>query len=253
MQYPFKKNKIKLITKRIIILLFYGILFIFLYWFLSLYKLETSSSIVINILLLTLIPTHSFIIEPIKYLFNKNDFYYYNLIPKESILSEYRIKIIDKNLFNAYATGIIPFSKTILIGKQLIYNLDKNQLLSIILHEVGHLKLNHLLKLYILNLILTILSYILFYFFNIYYYCKDNLLNLLFIFLIGCFMGFLFWFIPGKVQYKFEYQADSYASNLNGKENLKSALEKLDNLSGGKVSKGGITHPKLLNRIKNIQ
>ena len=66
------------------------------------------------------------------------------------------------------------------------------------------------------------------------------------------FYGVLLWYIPGKIQYRFELEADKYSVENNGKENLINALKKLDTLSKGDVSKGGITHPKLSVRKKYI-
>ena len=66
------------------------------------------------------------------------------------------------------------------------------------------------------------------------------------------FVGLCFWYIPGKVQYKLELEADYFASKIVGAKEFEKALIELDSLSDGLVSKGGITHPKLLKRIKNI-
>jgi Zn-dependent protease with chaperone function len=70
--------------------------------------------------------------------------------------------------------------------------------------------------------------------------------------LTGALMGILFWHIPAKIQYNLELKADLYSAKLNGKNTLINALKKLDELSNGDVSKGGITHPGLEIRINNI-
>ena len=68
----------------------------------------------------------------------------------------------------------------------------------------------------------------------------------------GLFGGLLLWYVSGKVQYKLELQADSFAAFVVGKENIISSLKQLDKLSDGDVSKGGISYPTLKKRIENI-
>jgi Zn-dependent protease with chaperone function len=80
----------------------------------------------------------------------------------------------------------------------------------------------------------------------------NELLNIASIGLVGAMMGLLIWIIPGRIQYQFEYEADLFSCRKNGRKNLIDALEKLDALSNGEVSKGGISHPTLSKRIQNL-
>jgi Zn-dependent protease with chaperone function len=206
---------------------------------------------ILGVFLVLLVPTNTFVIQPIFYLMKKNNFEEYRIKNRMSV-DGYEVKIIDKELINAYATGIIPFSKTILIGKPLIRDLTREELLSIQLHEAGHLKKKHLNKLFFVNTVLCVIFYFLLVVRSHYLTSNSQILNIVIVGFLGAFYGLLVWYIPGKVQYKFELEADKYSVEKNGKENLISALNKLDLISKGDVSKGGITHPKLSVRLEHI-
>lgn len=206
---------------------------------------------IIGVFLVLLVPTYNFVIQPIFYLMKKNNFKEFDMKNLVSVKG-YEVKIIDKELVNAYATGIIPFSKTILIGKPLIRDLTNEELLSIQLHEAGHLKKKHLNKLFFVNTILCVIFYFLLVVRSNYLTYNSQILNIVIVGFLGAFYGLLVWYIPGKIQYKFELEADKYSVEKNGKENLINALNKLDLISSGDVSKGGITHPKLNVRLEHI-
>src|SRR5699024_9845861 len=67
------------------------------------------------------------------------------------------------------------------------------------------------------------------------------------------FYGLPLWLIPGLVQRRLEYQADSFAADVVGKDNYFGTLSKLDQLTDGGVEKGGLTHPALGKRINNLK
>ncbi|SFE81836.1 M48 family metalloprotease [Thermoflexibacter ruber] len=52
--------------------------------------------------------------------------------------------ILNKDLKNAFAMGIKPFKQVIEIGKPLIEQMKEEEQKTIILHELGHIKYNHL-------------------------------------------------------------------------------------------------------------
>ncbi len=234
--------------------LVFGTIFSLYYWVIN----DSSDAIYLNtlltILFISLIPSYSYLISPFQYLLQKDKYKVDHTI--ERVLPEnigYQIRIIRGKVINAYATGIIPFSKTILIGKPLAESMSNDELKSIIYHEVGHLRLNHLNKLYFTSLTLSSLSYFLFLLRSqVALFNSSAPMEILSVGMTGAVMGLLFWYIPGKIQYRFELKADLYAATMNGKENLVNALKKLDTLSNGDVAKGGITHPKLQVRIENI-
>lgn len=225
------------------------------FWFIDYYLNSEYSILLFSLLFISLIPSYDFILSPLKYIFSKKKYLRNNEL--EKIIQEkgydYNLIVIKGNIVNAYATGILPFSKTILIGETLKENMSKQNLLAIIFHEIGHLKLNHLAKLYFINTLLSLLSLIAF--FTRQYFLQEVELTIyepLSIFILGLFVGLCFWYIPGKIQYKLELEADFFASKVVGVKEFEKALIELDSLSDGLVSKGGITHPKLLKRIENI-
>ncbi|WP_299107999.1 M48 family metallopeptidase [uncultured Tenacibaculum sp.] len=219
------------------------------------YFISTHTIALFSIFLMSLIPSYNFIISPLKYIFSgglhKKNKELEKVIKSKGF--DYNIVIINANVVNAYATGILPFSKTILIGKNLKDNMTDESLLSIIYHEIGHLKLNHLLKHYFINILLSVASLFIFFIRNYYLdQVEHTIFEPLSIFILGLFIGLSFWYIPGKIQYKLELEADSFAAKIVGPEKFKKALIELDVLSSGGVSKGGITHPILSKRIENI-
>lgn len=225
------------------------------FWFIDYYLNSEYSILLFSLLFVSLIPSYDYILSPLKYIFSKKKYLRNNEL--EKIIQEkgydYNLIVIKDNIVNAYATGILPFSKTILIGETLKENMSKQNLLAIIFHEIGHLKLNHLAKLYFINTLLSLLSLIAF--FTRQYFLQEVELTIyepLSIFILGLFVGLCFWYIPGKIQYKLELEADFFASKFVGVKEFEKALIELDSLSDGLVSKGGITHPKLLKRIENI-
>jgi Zn-dependent protease with chaperone function len=225
------------------------------FWFIDYYLNSEYSVLLFSLFFVSLIPSYNFILSPLKYIFSKKEYLRNNELEKiiQGKGYEYNLIVIKGNIINAYATGILPFSKTILIGQTLKENMSKQNLLAIIFHEIGHLKLNHLAKLYFINTLLSLLSLIAF-FVRIFFLqeVKSTIYEPLSIFILGLFIGLCFWYIPGKIQYKLELEADFFASKVIGVKEFEKALIELDSLSDGLVSKGGITHPKLLKRIKNI-
>jgi Zn-dependent protease with chaperone function len=210
-------------------------------------------SILASVFLITLVPTYAFVISPLSFLFlNKkyiSDINLNQLIASEKL--NYKIRVIDANVINAYATGILPFTKTILIGKPLVNSLSEIELKSIIFHEIGHLHKKHLSKLYFVSILVVVFSYFIFVLRSKFQF-GNELLNIASIGLVGAMMGLLIWIIPGRIQYQFEYEADLFSCKKNGRRNLIDALEKLDTLSNGEVSKGGISHPTLSKRIQKL-
>lgn len=251
----FKKNinlKPKIVFIESLILIF---LFSFSFWFLDNYLNSEFVILIFSIFFVSLIPSYDFIISPLKYISLKKE--YTRNKELEAIIKNdgfnYNLVIIRGKILNAYATGILPFSKTILIGETLKNKMTKENLISIIYHEIGHLKYNHLTKLYFMNTILSLLSFLAF--FTRQYFLKESETSFyepLSVFILGLLIGLFFWYIPGKIQFQLELEADRFASEIVGKEKFESALNELDVLSAGDVSKGGHTHPKLSKRIEYI-
>ena len=64
----------------------------------------------------------------------------------------YRIRIIKGKIENAFATGVFPFTKTILIGEPLCEKMTNNELKGVVFHEIGHLKLG---KTFCINVLIS--------------------------------------------------------------------------------------------------
>lgn len=210
--------------------------------------------ILISIFLIALIPTYAFLVTPLYYLYLTKKYVTDERLTKIVVDGklDYNIRLINAKVSNAYATGILPFSKTILIGKPVSDSLSDDQLKSIIYHEIGHLKNNHLEKLYLLSVIIVSLSYFIFLIRSRISFLNNEYIDVLSVGICGALLGLLIWYVPGKIQYRFEFSADLFAAKMNGKHNLIDALNRLDTLSDGEVSKGGLTHPTLEKRIKNL-
>ncbi|HKJ31331.1 MAG TPA: M48 family metallopeptidase [Balneolales bacterium] len=164
----------------------------------------------------------------------------------------YSVYSYQGNLINAYATGAVPYTNTIIIGQTLIDKLEDQSLNAITLHEAGHLSLNHLFYLFMINIISTsVFSIVLYYLYNMQI-TPDLLKIILLVSIAAVSSSLIFSIIPGYFMRYFEFQADKFSAQRIGNENYIKALLQLDEISGGRVSKGGITHPTLEKRIENI-
>ena len=251
----FKKNielKPKIIIIESFVLIF---LLAFSFWLIDCFFDSKYITVLFSLFFVSLIPSYDYILSPLKYLISKKEFRKNKKLEKiiKNKGFDYKIIILKGKIVNAYATGILPFSRTILIGKSLKKNMNEENLLSIIYHEIGHLKLNHLIKLYFINTLLSLLSFLVF-FCRQYYLStsQSEIYEPISIFALGVVIGILYWYIPGKIQYKLELEADYFASKIVGAKKYEEALIELDFLSNGDVSKGGTTNPNLKRRIKNI-
>ncbi|MBS9768354.1 MAG: M48 family metalloprotease [Flavobacteriaceae bacterium] len=195
-------------------------------------------------LFLAVIPTYNFTIAPLRFLFLNNT---KRATDIEQKLVEkgfrYKVRITDLESPNAFAVGIVPFYKMIFIDKKILDTLSEEQSLGIIYHEVGHHELHHLKKMLFVNILVTVIGF---------YVLRLNVQNFYYT------LGWIFVFAPifvlstFGVQYKLEYQADNFGAKHTSKENMILALQNLDPLFNNRISKGGISHPKLVKRIANI-
>lgn len=196
-------------------------------------------------LFLAVIPTYNFTIAPLKFLFfhkeTEKATYIEEKLAKKGF--KYKVRIINLKNPNAFATGLLPFYKMIFIDRKILETLPEEQAFSIIYHEVGHHELHHLKKMLLVNILVAVIGF---------YTLRLNVSNpyymLSWILIFAC----VFAFSTLGVQYKLEYQADRFAAKHTSKENMIAALQNLDPLFNYRISKGGITHPKLAKRIANI-
>lgn len=246
--------------KRVFVeIILFTIIFGFSFWF-GFEKLKTELWIIIAFLFFVLVlPSYHFLIAPIWYLANNN------MTEKSIKLSnflrihgytQYNVLILkEKNLINAYATGILPFSTLILVGKDLEQKLKQIDVKSILFHEVGHHEKKHLIKLFAINSVLSVVSYFLFYCRSIifHHYEGNFILQPISVFITGCLIGFLIMYTSGRFQKICEYEADLFAAKKVGVENYIRSLKSLDKITDGGVSKGGVTHPTLEKRIQYLK
>ncbi|HIP33454.1 MAG TPA: hypothetical protein EYG89_01680 [Bacteroidia bacterium] len=238
-KFPLSKRKIIITLIEIIVAsVFFTIIFVFS-------KKYNDISYIVAPIFLALIPTYHFTIKPLQYLL-------YNKSNKSSIAIEkllvnkgftYKVRVINSKNANAFATGIIPFYKLILIDEKILNELTEEQALSIIYHEVGHHELNHLKKLLVINIFIT---------FFLYHIIRQNPKNLIFILFVVSIYVLVYSYSTSKIQYRYEFQADTFSANMNTKKNLIEALKKFDEISNNRIAKGGISHPPLIKRIENI-
>lgn len=205
------------------------------------------------ILTASIISSYWFIVNPFKYLF-----YTKKIIRDKKLENEikieghnYKIFLNKKTTSNAFATGILPFYKIVIVGEKLKEQLTKEQLKAIIYHEIGHHEKKHILKLFLINIILQTFFFVIFS--QIYGINTNNsFIEPLLVGLLGGIAGFTFWFIPNRISYYFEYQADEYSATHYDKRAIADALKKLDEISEGKLTKGNYNHPTLTKRLNNL-
>ncbi|MBM0659241.1 M48 family metalloprotease [Capnocytophaga genosp. AHN8471] len=209
------------------------------------------------VIMLALINSYYFLIVPLRALFQKKKYLKNEEI--ESFLRNegysYRIRIIKGKIENAFATGIFPFTKTILIGEPLSEKMTDNELKGVVFHEIGHLKLGHLYKMFFLNMVSSIILVFL-YGFSIKIiesqHYRDTIMEPVMVALVGLIYGVIaFILIPYIFQRRLEYQADAFAVRKVGAEQYVQTLEKLNEITENKMMKGSVTHPSLKDRIRN--
>ncbi len=167
---------------------------------------------------------------------------------------------------NAYFSGF-GSQKRITLYDTLVNDLNTDEIIAVLAHEVGHYKKNHLLFNIFLSVLLTGLTlYILSIFINSPI-LSESLGVDIHSFHIGLIaFGVLYSPISGItslisniISRKFEYQADNYAKDTFASEYLISSLKKLskNNLINLTVHPAYVfvhySHPTLLSRIKNLK
>jgi Zn-dependent protease with chaperone function len=192
--------------------------------------------------------------------------YYYNFFDKKSerlfnveefILKKIGIKIIvykiSTNDLNMYATGILNESKSILIGGKMLNLLTKDELYNIVYHEIGHLRKNHLLVLYLINVGVMICYFFSALLMHPIFLSFSLFFEGLFVFCHGMVLGLFLVVVPGAIQKKLELSADREAIKYTSKNSFISTLNKLNSLSNGRMDRKSINYPTLSERIKNVE
>lgn len=170
---------------------------------------------------------------------------------------------------NAFATGSSKKNSLIAVSTQLLNNLNENELKGVLAHEIGHIKNGDMITMTILEAILNTFVY---FFAELITRAitqeneriKRFLINIALQITLGLFVSLLaMWFSRHR-----EYKADEASALLNGKEGIKNALLKLEQIGQPLPTKQkafGIvgfveelkelfnTHPPIEKRIKNIE
>ncbi|MDX1809080.1 MAG: M48 family metallopeptidase [Sulfurospirillaceae bacterium] len=163
---------------------------------------------------------------------------------------------------NAYFGGLGK-SKRVVLFDTLIAKLEKNELLAVLGHELGHFKHKDIIK----NIASS--GLMLFVMFAIFGNLPKDIfldlgisngiyMNIIFFLLFSPVLSFLFMPIFGLISRKNEYAADAYGSECESKEALSSALMKLadENKSFPYSHPLSIilyfTHPPLVERLKRL-
>lgn len=214
---------------------------------------QSLAGIGLAVLLSATLPTYAFFIEPIMLLKGSH---FTDVTPSyQAILSACKkgIRILETNsdVLNAYATGIIPYSQTIILGKRLREQLTPEETTSIIYHEIGHLKKNHLLKLYLINLLVITLSVISFSFLRPS--LQSASMPLLWVGIHGAASAAVLLLLSAMAQRSFEKQADVFAARSTGTLAIIDALKKMDQMSGGQVSRKSLNYPTLQQREYHVK
>lgn len=210
------------------------------------------SSFIGVVIFFSILLSYGFIIKPYLYAMRAKN---RDLETENRLLRELgihaKVFVHEKNFTNALTFGALPFSSIIIISKDLYQNLDSNDLFAIVLHELGHVKKNHMLYLYIYNIVMAVtysnvVTYILRY--------NDVFPTLQFLLILmasGGALGLLWYFLIAPGMRFFEYRADAFAARILGSEQYCKMLNNLETVTKGAVSSYDFYHPSLKNRLRN--
>ena len=224
--------------------------------FFKYYNFSTLINYLIVLFFLSLLLIYQFLALPISALIQKEK--YIRATELEEMLKNegfnYHVRIVKGGLKNALAAGFFPYTKIILIGEFLYKNLTTEELKAIVYHEIGHLKLNHIQRLYFISLLCvssTIFINMLRTKITVEYNLMDTIWEVVLVALSGALYGCIYVLFCYIFQRRMEYQADSFAVRKVGAALYVKTLEKLNEITENKMMKGSPTHPPLKKRIKN--
>lgn len=163
-----------------------------------------------------------------------------------------KIYLIELEDPNAYVMGILSFSQIIVITQNLFSILNDTEIESIIAHEEGHIKQNHLTKLLLATTILFTVSAII----QTIYIFPLQQTSPYYGYIISAYHGIsagIITFLIGYINKIYEKEADLFASKITDKIALISALKKIDNFYQGALHKWSYNYPTLNQRIENVE
>lgn len=236
----------------VIVILFYICLELYFYFEVS---KELYATIIFTVFFASIPTTYAFVIHPIYYLLNQKEYQvssnYQNWITDKTS-EKVTVRLINKDVTNAFATGVVPFLKVILVGKSTENSFSEEEMKCLLLHEVGHTKLNHLQKLYFANF-LYVTFYVITTFFIFPYLRTFEYEHLLIGIYCGLMLGGGSIFFVGMLQKSLEKDADCYAAKIMGKDKYQQMLIKLNTITNGGLEKWAINYPSLKERLANVE
>ena len=181
------------------------------------------------------------------------------------------IKVIDgskrSNHSNAYVTGWGKFRKVVLFDT-LIERLDRDEILAIVNHELGHVHKNHIIKQvcmtsFTLTVMFSCFSLVLYNpgIIASFGFLDVNVSNFLYLFIflkLYLPISFITGFIEKKLTRTAEYQADEFATRNGHGVNLKKGLVSLYKQNKGHLVSDPLfsamtySHPTLVERLHAI-
>lgn len=163
----------------------------------------------------------------------------------------YPVYVSQKNILNAFASGVLPFSKIIVFGKPLLEKLDSTATNGILCHEVAHLKKHHLLKMLLVNLLWIYIT------FGGFLLLRPAVPNEYMGWFVGLYYGLMAGggsvMLLGRFQKKLELEADQCAAEIVGTEEMRHALLQLNEVTGNEMETWSWNYPRLSERINALR
>lgn len=187
-------------------------------------------------------------------LFNKKD----RSSKFEKILNKYnyqnyKVFISKTSQENAYAMGVLPKGKIILLTEGIINKLSTKDLEAILLHEIGHHEKKHILFFLSYTIIFNLIFAVIIAFFPVMIFnlFSVSIKSIHTPFILGVY-GYLSYYLMYIKKAK-EFEADFFAAKIIGGERLIEALNNFNIATSGKLEKKTNTHPTLKKRIEYVK
>jgi len=213
-------------------------------------NISTFISIIFSIIVSSFLINFNFLILPIIILLRKSKYspaFEYEKWARETIDPTLKIKILKSSIVNAYATGVLPQHKVILLTDKMLGSMEEKDIKNLIYHEYGHLKYHHLFWLYLLQLVCTAGTCL------GYFYLSKILgenYNGWVVGMNGGFWGGVTVVLAGLLQKRLEYQADKFAAESVGRDTYAETLQNLNIATNRGLEKESLSYPTLFNRIR---
>jgi Zn-dependent protease with chaperone function len=205
-------------------------------------------------LAMAVLPIYGWVLQPLTYMWGQPRF---TALPEwEAFIAEatglhVRVFVINKNFYNAFATGALPFARVILVGRPLLESLPEDELKAIMLHEAGHVAHHDLPRLCLLSMLIGSASAALFCWVQLW---MDRWqVGAYWVGIYGALQYAIgYGLITGLITKRMEYRADTFAAERVGAGTYAAMLTHLDQLTDGLLKRGNMTHPTLAQRLRHV-